>query len=690
MAAIILLVASCGKTNDNPLLADFATPHQTPPFDKIKAEHYEPAFDAAIEEAQRDIDRIANSKEAPTFENTIVALDGAGKRLGDVAGIFFNLNACLTDSVMQDIAQNVSPKLTAHGNAIYMNPALFARVKQVHEQKEKLNLNTEQTTLLENTWKAFIDGGANLEGDAKERFKEISVELSKLSLTFDKNELAETNDFELHVTDAKDLAGLPDGVKEMAAMTAKQRGKEGWIFTLHYPSMGPFMKYADNRDLREKMYRANASRAYRNNEHNNEEVVKRIAALRLEKAKLLGYPTYADYALTDRMANTPSIVNNFIDQLHEASHRHALQDKAEVEAYARAKGLKGELQRWDWAYYSNKLMQDKYALDDEMLRPYFKLENVQRGVFDLATRLYGITFKEVTNIPRYHPEVKTYEVYDNDGSFLAVLYTDFFPRASKGGGAWMTAFRGQKTVDGKDQRPLVSLVMNFTQPTDTLPSLLTFNEVTTFLHEYGHALHGIFGKCTYGSTSMDGVSRDFVELPSQFMENYALEKEWLDTWATHYQTGETIPQEYIDKIKRSSNFQSGYASERQLSFGMVDMAWHTITAPVTEPLVDFEQRAMGRTEIMPIVKGTAFCPAFGHIFAGGYAAGYYGYKWAEVLDADAFAHFKQHGIFDRATAESFRREVLEKGASENPMTLYKRFRGQEPTVDALLERSGLN
>ena len=690
MAAIILLVASCGKTEQNPLLTDFTTPHQTPPFDKIKAEHYEPAFDAAIEEAQRDIDRIANSKEAPTFENTIVALDAAGKRLGDVSGIFFNLNACLTDSVMQDIAQNVSPKLTAYSHAIYMNPTLFARVKQVHEQKEKLNLNTEQTTLLENTWKAFIDGGANLEGEAKERFKEVSIELSKLSLTFDKNERAETNAFELLVTDEKDLSGLPEGVKEMAAMTAKQKGKEGWIFTLHYPSMAPFMKYADNRALREQMYRANASRAYRNNENNNEEVIKKITALRLEKAKLLGYATYADYALTDRMANTPAIVNGFIDQLHEASHRHALKDKAEVEAYARSKGLKGELQRWDWSYYSNKLMQEKYALDDEMLRPYFQLENVQRGVFDLATRLYGITFKEVTNIPLYHPEVKTYEVRDNDGSFLAVLYTDFFPRESKGGGAWMTAFRGQKMTDGKDQRPLVSLVMNFTRSTDSLPALLTFQEVTTFLHEFGHALHGIFGKCTYGSTSMDGVSRDFVELPSQFMENYALEKEWLDTWATHYKTGETIPQEYIDKIKRSSNFQAGYGSDRQLSFGMVDMAWHTITAPVTEPLVDFEQRAMGRTEIMPLVKGTAFSPAFGHIFAGGYAAGYYGYKWAEVLDADAFSLFKQRGIFDRATAESFRREVLEKGASENPMTLYKRFRGQEPTVDALLERSGLN
>lgn len=689
MAAIILLVASCGKTQQNPLLSDFATPHQTPPFDKIKTEHYEPAFDTAIEEAQKELTQIASSKETPTFENTIVALDNVGERMGAISGIFFNLNACLTDSLMQDIAQNVSPKLTSFSHSIYMNPELFARVKQVYEQKESLNLNPEQTTLLENTWKSFIDGGANLEGAAKERFKEISIELSKLSLTFDKNELAETNAYELHVTDEKDLSGLPDGAKEMAAMTAKQRGKEGWVFTLQYPSMGPLMKYADNRKLREDIYRANASRGHKANENNNEDVVKKITALRLEKANIMGYDTYADYALTSRMANSPETVNTFIEELHAASYPFNVKDKKEVEDFARKNGLNGELQRWDWSYYSNKLMQEKYALDDEMLKPYFKLENVQKGIFDLSTRLYGITFKEVTNIPVYHPEVKTYEVYDNDGSFLAILYTDFFPRESKGGGAWMTEFRGQKMKDGKDQRPLVSLVMNFTKPTDTKPSLLTFNEVTTFLHEFGHALHGIFGKATYGSTSMDGVYRDFVELPSQFMENYALEKEWLDTWAVHYETGEQIPQEFIDKIKRSSNFQSGYTSDRQLSFGMVDMAWHTIKAPVTEDLVTFEQRAMGKTETMPFVEGSAFSTAFGHIFAGGYAAGYYGYKWAEVLDADAFSLFKQNGIFDKATAESFRRNILEKGATEHPMTLYKRFRGEEPGVDALLERSGL-
>ena len=689
MAAIILVMASCGKSDQNPLLTAFDTPHQTPPFDKIKAEHYEPAFDIAIEDAKKEVARIAASKETPTFENTIVALDNTGERLEYISSIFFNLNSAMTDSLMQDIAQKVSPKLTAYGHEIYMNQELFNRVKQVYEQKEKQNLNPEQHALLEKTWKAFIKGGANLEGADKERFKEVSIELSKLSLTFDKNELAETNAFELHVTTEEDLSGLPEGVKEMAAITAKQKGKEGWIFTLHYPSFAPFMKYADNRKLREQMYRANSSRGYHDNEYNNEEIIKKITALRLELAQIMGYKNYAEYALTDRMANTPEIVNNFIEELHKASHPASLRDKKEVEEYARKAGLKGELQRWDWAYYSNKLMQEKYALDDEMLKPYFKLENVQSGIFDLANQLYGITFREVHNIPLYHKEVKTFEVYDTDSTYLGVLYLDFFPRESKGGGAWMTEFRGQKIKDGKDSRPFISMVMNFTKPTETKPSLLSFNEVTTFLHEFGHAMHGMLSKCTYGSTSGTNVYRDFVELPSQIMENWALEKEWLDTWAVHYQTGERLPQEYIDKIKKSANFQSGYASDRQLSFAMVDMAWHTITQPVTEPLIEFENRAMGRTEIMPAVKGSAFSTAFGHIFAGGYAAGYYGYKWAEVLDADAFSVFKNNGIFDKKTATSFRKNILEKGGSENPMILYKRFRGQEPTVDALLERSGL-
>lgn len=690
MTAFILLLGSCQeKKGDNPLLETFNTPYQTPPFEKIRTEHYEPAFDQAITEAQQEINQIAVSDAKPDFDNTIVALDQAGEKLNTISSVFFNLNSACTNEEMQKVAQRVSPKLTGYSNSIYMNPRLFARVKEIYENKEQLQLNQEQQTLLEDTWNSFINGGANLEGEAKERFRAISMELSQLGLKFDENDLAETNNFTLHITDKNDLSGLPEGAVEMAAMTAKEKGLEGWVFTLHAPSYIPFMKYSDNRELREKMYRAYSSRGNRGNEYDNKEIIKKIVALRLEKARLLGYNTYAEYVLTDRMAQTPEAVNTFLSELLSASHPHALAEKKEVEDFARRNGFQGELQRWDWTYYSNKLKQEKYNLDDEMLKPYFKLENVQEGVFGLANKLYGLTFKEVSNIPKYHEDVKTFEVHDGNGDFLAILYTDFFPRESKGGGAWMTEFRGQHKKEGKDIRPLVSIVMNFTKPTATKPSLLTFDEVTTFLHEFGHSLHGMLSQCTYNSTGGTNVYRDFVELPSQIMENWALEKEWLDTWAVHYQTGEKIPQEYITKIHDAANFQSGYQSDRQLSFGIVDMAWHSVTEPVSESVQDFEMRAMGPTESFPPVDSSCFSTGFGHIFGGGYAAGYYSYKWAEVLDADAFSVFKQKGIFDQETATSFRKNILEKGGSEHPMTLYKRFRGQEPTVDALLERSGL-
>lgn len=515
------------------------------------------------------------------------------------------------------------------------------------------------------------------------------MEISQLGLKFDENLLAETNGFTLHITREEDLAGLPESAKEQAALTAKEKNLEGWVFTLHAPSYIPFLKYADKRDLREKLYRAYSSRGNKDNDYNNNGIIKRMVALRLEKANLLGYKNYAEYALADRMAQTPEAVNDFLARLLEASHPYALAEKKEVEDFARKSGFTGELQRWDWAYYSNKLKQEKYALDDEMLKPYFKLEKVQEGVFGLAHSLYGLTFKEVNNIPKYHEDVKTFEVYDKDGSFLAVLYTDFFPRESKGGGAWMTEFRGQHRQNGKDVRPLVSIVMNFTKPTETKPSLLTFDEVTTFLHEFGHALHGMLSKVTYNSTSGTNVYRDFVELPSQVMENWAFEKEWLDQWAAHYETGEKIPAEYITKIHNAANFQSGYQSDRQISFGLVDMAWHTVTGEVKETVAAFEQQAMSATETFPAVDSSCFSAGFGHIFGGGYAAGYYSYKWAEVLDADAFSVFKQNGIFNAATADSFRKNILEKGGSEHPMILYKRFRGQEPQIDALLERSGL-
>lgn len=688
--ALILLLASCEeKTEKNPLLESFNTPHETPPFDRIKTGDYETAFGQAISEARKDIQTIIENPATPDFENTIVALDRAGERLNTVSSVFFNLNSACTNEEMQQIAQKVSPQLTEYSNSIYMNRSLFDRVKVVYDQKEQLALSPEQQTLLEDTWKAFVKGGANLEGTDKERFQEITIELSKLGLKFDENLLAETNDFLLHITDEKDLDGLPEGTIEMAAMTAKEKELEGWVFTLHAPSYIPFMKYANNRILREKMYRAYSSRGNRNNLYDNNEVIRKMVSLRLEKARLLGYRTYAEYVLTNRMAETPEKVNAFLEQLLAASHPHALAEKKEVEDFARRNGFTGELQRWDWAYYSNKLKQEKYAIDDEMLKPYFKLENVQQGVFGLANKLYGLTFKEVNNIPKYHEDVKTFEVYNGNGKFLAVLYTDFFPRNSKSGGAWMTEFRGQYKIDGKDVRPLVSIVMNFTKPTASKPSLLTFDEVTTFLHEFGHSLHGMLSQCNYNSTSGTNVYRDFVELPSQIMENWALEKEWLDSWAVHYQTGEKIPQEYITKIRDAANFQSGYQSDRQLSFGMVDLAWHSVTTPMTGSVQEFETLAMAPTESFPAVDSSSFSTAFGHIFGGGYAAGYYSYKWAEVLDADAFSVFKEKGIFDAATARAFRTNILEKGGSEHPMVLYKRFRGQEPNVDALLKRSGL-
>lgn len=690
MTALILMVTSCNhKTEKNPLSEDFNTPHKTPPFDRIKITHYEPAFGKAIADARKEIEQIANATTAPDFENTIVSLDKSGEKLENISSVFFNLNSACTSEDMQQIAQKVSPLLTEYSNSINMNPELFARVKQVYENRDSLSLTPEQATLLEDTWRAFIKGGADLKGSDKERYKEISMELSKLGLKFDENLLAETNGFTLHVTGRNDLSGLPESAIEPAAMLAKEKGQEGWMFTLHAPSYVPFLKYADKRELREKLYRAYTSRCNKDNEYNNNEIIKKIVALRLEKANLLGYQTYADYALANRMAQTPEVVTGFLAQLLSASHPYALEERKEVEDFAHKSGFSGELQRWDWAYYSNKLKQDKYALDDEMLKPYFKLENVQEGVFGLATTLYGLTFKEVDNIPKYHEDVKTYEVYDGDSTFLAILYTDFFPRESKGGGAWMTEFRGQRVREGKDVRPLVSIVMNFTKPTDTKPSLLTFDEVTTFLHEFGHALHGMLSKNTYNSTSGTNVYRDFVELPSQIMENWAFEKEWLDKWAAHYETGEKIPADHIAKIHKAANFQSGYQSDRQLSFGIVDMAWHTITKGITESVPEFENKAMAATELFPAIDSSCFSAGFGHIFGGGYAAGYYSYKWAEVLDADAFSVFKQKGIFDRATAESFRKNILEKGGSEHPMILYKRFRGQEPTVDGLLERSGL-
>lgn len=675
---------------ENPLVKEWNTPFQTPPFNSIKTEHYKPAMLYAIEQAKQEVNAIIVNRARPDFENTIVALERAGGLLNRISGVFFNINECMTSDQLQQIYMEIIPDLTAYGNDVSMNPLLFAKVKEVYDQRDDIALTTEQRMLLEKTYKSFIRSGALLEGAAKEEYRKVSEELSMLTNQYQMNVLAEQNAFFLNITNKKDLAGLPDYVIAAAREEAKARKQKGWTFTLQYPSFSPFMQYADNRDLREKMWRASAFEANNNNDKDNKEIARKIANLRLRMAQLLGYSSYAEYALEERMAQNPQTVNKFINDLFEASMPFAEKEMKEVQDYANAHGFVGKIQRWDFSYWSEKLKNDKYAMDPSMFKPYFKLENVKKGVFDLADRLYNIEFRENKQIEKYHPDVTVYEVYDKaDGKFLAVLYMDFFPRESKRSGAWMTAFREQYIDEnGNDVRPLIQLVCNFTKPTSKEPSLLTFDEVNTFLHEFGHCLHGIFASGTYQSISGTSVYRDFVELPSQIMENFATEKEFLDMFAVHYKTGEKIPQELIDKLIASQRYLAGYMSVRQLSFGMIDMAWHTITSPYTGDVIAMEKNAIAKTELMPVVENSVMTTSFGHIFAGGYAAGYYGYKWAEVLDADAFAAFKEKGIFNREVSTSFRKNILSQGGKKHPMELYKAFRGHEPTNEALLRRCG--
>ena len=675
---------------ENPLVKEWNTPFQTPPFNSIKTEHYKPAMLYAIEQAKQEVNAIIVNRARPDFENTIVALERAGGLLNRISGVFFNINECMTSDQLQQIYMEIIPDLTAYGNDVSMNPLLFAKVKEVYDQRDDIALTTEQRMLLEKTYKSFIRSGALLEGAAKEEYRKVSEELSMLTNQYQMNVLAEQNAFFLNLTNKKDLAGLPDYVIAAAREEAKARKQKGWTFTLQYPSFSPFMQYADNRDLREKMWRASAFEANNNNDKDNKEIARKIANLRLRMAQLLGYSSYAEYALEERMAQNPQTVNKFINDLFEASMPFAEKEMKEVQDYANAHGFVGQIQRWDFSYWSEKLKNDKYAMDPNMFKPYFKLENVKKGVFDLADRLYNIEFRENNQIEKYHPDVTVYEVYDKaDGKFLAVLYMDFFPRESKRSGAWMTAFREQYIDEnGNDVRPLIQLVCNFTKPTSKEPSLLTFDEVNTFLHEFGHCLHGIFASGTYQSISGTSVYRDFVELPSQIMENFATEKEFLDMFAVHYKTGEKIPQELIDKLIASQRYLAGYMSVRQLSFGMIDMAWHTITSPYTGDVIAMEKNAIAKTELMPVVENSVMTTSFGHIFAGGYAAGYYGYKWAEVLDADAFAAFKEKGIFNREVSTSFRKNILSQGGKKHPMELYKAFRGHEPTNEALLRRCG--
>ena len=686
-------MTACNSKNEikqtNPLLAEWNTPHQTPPFPLIKHEHFIPAIDASLTEARAEVDAIINSKEKPTFANVIVALEVAGEKLEHTAGVLFHLNSANTNDTIQKITRDVSPKLSEFSNYVSLNETLFKKVKEIYLQKDQLNLSLQDKQLLEKKYLGFVRSGANLEGDAKRRYAEITTELSKLSLQFGENVLAETNAYQLVITDKKDLAGIPEAECEAAAHAAKSKKKEGWLFNLQGPSFGAFMKYADNRELREQMFRAYTSRGFKKNDKNNEEIIRKLVNLRLEAAKLLGFNSYADYVLAEHMAENPKTVTDFLNQLHAASRVPAENEFKEVEAFAKKLGFKDKLKRWDWSYYSEKLKNANYKFDEQMVKPYFQLAKVREGVFELAHRLYGLTFKENKAIPVYHPDVTAYDVFDEDGSFLSVLYLDFFPREGKNGGAWMNDLRPESNVNGKLIRPLITITTNFTKPTDTKPSLLTFYEVSTFLHEFGHALHGMMANTIYSSQSGTNVYRDFVELPSQIMQNWCTEKDWLNLFATHYQTGEKIPAELVKKLIDAENFQAGYLNERQLSFGLNDMAWHSITEPMKGDILEFERKAIAPTELFAPVEGSCVSTAFSHIFAGGYAAGYYGYKWAEVLDADAFSVFKKNGIFDKATATSFRKNILEKGGTEHPMKLYIAFRGQAPSIDPLLERSGL-
>jgi peptidyl-dipeptidase Dcp len=698
---ILCLLSSCDNKM-NPLLTDSTLPYGAPPFDKIKTEHYLPAFEQAITEAKAEIDAIVNNPDAPTFENTIAALDEAGGRLNDVASIFYNLMEADTNEEMQDIAEKVSPMMTEYSMYVSLNEPLFARVKAVHESAD--GLEPDQARLLEKTWKSFVRSGANLGAEDKETYSKLSEQLSLLTLQYGKNVLAATNAFTLNLTDEADLEGLPDFVREAAVETAKSKEMEGWAFDLSAPSYGAFMKYSTRRDLRQKMWMAYNTRATEG-ENSNIELCRQIAESRLKIANILGYETYADYALEERMAKNPRTVNEFIQKLLEPSLPAAKAEVKELYEYARANGFEdSEIQPWDFGFWSEKLKDARYSINDEQLKPYFRLESCIDAAFGLAGKLYGLTFEERKDIPVYHPDVKVYDVKDADGVHKALFYADFFPRASKRGGAWMTEFRGQSIVNGVEKRPFISLVTNFTKPTAGKPALLTHDELTTLLHEFGHSLHGILAEGRYSSLTGTNVSRDFVELPSQIMENWAFEPEFLDTFARHFETGEALPDTLINKIVEAKNYNAAYAQVRQLQFGILDMAWHTLKGGSESGHFDrlsdlktmqelgtiaFEKAALKSSNVIPSIPQACISTSFSHIFSGGYSAGYYSYKWSEVLEADAFSLFKEKGIFSTEVSHSFRDNILSKGCSEDEDVLYRRFRGHDPEPEALLEKLGI-
>ena len=685
--AALALMTGCNMKN--PLLTESTAPFGAPQFDKIENEHYLPAFEKGIAEAKAEIDAIIANEAEPTFENTIEAMEYAGGTLNNVAGIFYAVMEAHTNETMQEIAEQISPMLTEYSMYVSLNPELFARVKAVYEKRNELGLDKDQMKLLEDNYKGFVRGGANLSDEDKKLYSQWSEELSLTTLQFSKNVLAATNAYVLNITDEADLAGLPEFVRTMAAETAAEKGLEGWAFTLDAPSYSPFLKYSENRELRRQIWTAYNTRAI-GGEFDNTEIVKKIVDLRIKIANILGYETYADYALEERMAKSKANVTEFIMNLLEPSLEYAKKDVADVFAYAKKNGFEGKrLESWDFSYWSERYQEAEYSLSAEELKPYFQLESCIDAVFGLASRLYGISFTELNNVPVYHEDVKVYEVKDVDGSHLALFYADFFPRASKRGGAWMTSFRDQKVQDGVEYRPFITIVCNFTKPTADAPALITHDELTTFLHEFGHALHGIFADGRYPSLTGTSVSRDFVELPSQIMENWAFEPEYLNSFAKHYQTGEPIPAELIEKIVAAKNYLAGYAQVRQLHYGLLDMSWHTLTELPSESTVDFETKALAPYAVLPAVEGAAFSGSFSHIFSGGYSAGYYSYKWAEVLEADAFSLFKEKGIFNTEVAASFRENILSKGGSEDEAVIYRNFRGHDPQPEALMKKLGL-
>ena len=670
----------------NPLLQDF----KTPPFSKIEEKNYKPAIEKAISLAKEEIKNIIENTEVPSFENTTVALDFAGEKLNRITSIFFNLNSAETNDKIQEIAKELSPLLSEFRNDITLNQALFNKVKAVYITKNTLALTPEQNTLLDKQYKGFARNGANLNNTDKTELRKIDTELSKLSLQFGENVLAETNAFEMHLTDEKELSGLPESVKEAAAEIAKSKEKEGWVFTLDYPSYIPFMTYADNRELRKKFAISAGKKAFQDTKYNNEQIVLNIVKLRYKRANILGYKTHAHFVLEERMAENPEKVLSFSNDLLAKAKPAAKREFDNLEAYAKKLDGIDQLQKWDGAYYSEKLKKELFSLDQELLKPYFKLENVIDGAFEIANKLFDLKFEEITTIDTYHEDVKTYNVTDINGNFVSHFYADFHPRKGKRNGAWMTSYKSQYIKNGVNERPQVSIVCNFTKPTETKPSLLTFNEVTTLFHEFGHALHGMLADTNYTSLSGTSVSWDFVELPSQVLENWCYEKEALELFAKHYETGETIPMEYVEKIKESASFHEGMQTLRQLSFGLLDMQWHGNESPETiKSVKEFENNAFADTKLYPDVAENCMSTAFSHIFQGGYSAGYYSYKWAEVLDADAFEYFLEKGIFNKEVAMKFKENVLSKGGTEKPMELYKRFRGKEPKPDALLKRAGL-